>query len=692
MATALRFVRRVLRLCLAAALVAACDSATRPSPTVDVRLTAHVDPYYVQINPDGLPVIHCNANVVVLATGNASALWQDGVLRFYTGASRNTALDSLPLTHDEVTGALGGDSLPPGESQDVWVQLHAPLPFIAELELRYRISGTQRRDTAAARFTCGPVPPSGAEGPPTLSNISVRTSGTPLEFGDTLIVSYTASSAYAIWATAVQVSGAFSETRFVNGSLAPSVSHTVRIVVPPAAVMTVPITLTVVALDVAGQQVAQEIPTDLTLTDQTPPKMWGASLGVLLDLPPVRLDGQYAVGDTITITAAANDNHALAKFYFELSGAATLLDSTPVLGPGGGSGQGVLRVPVRAEWVGASTISVWTRDAAGLYSDTVRSTPDGLRVYPLASYPVTTGTAVASNWWSVYDHRRQALYFSQTGPARVGAYSVETMADLPSVALPADPAGADLSPGGDSLIIALPSQKALAIVDLTTSPRAVTTIPLAILDTVPPLDPNFPARPRLLSVAGNGRVMIYMDAALQGNVYVIEHDLMTGKQRLRPDARTAVFGSNQDQPVGATLDRSQLYTFVPGCAQRYVAESDSWTACKSAIYPQYLAGSSADLTGTRFSWGSGVYDAQLDTLRVFKEVFGALAMSPDGSRAFMSTMKGLDVASPESGVKLERISLPSPAWQLFFASDGSRLIALEKQWQGSVRVYRIDLR
>src|SRR5204863_500833 len=71
---------------------------------------------------------------------------------------------------------------------------------------------------------------------------------------------------------------------------------------------------------------------------------------------------------------------------YEVTGPTTFRDSLPNARPGA-SGYWSVQIPVRQEWTGTPTFSVYIRDAAGLMSARGSSKPDSLRIYPRVTPP-----------------------------------------------------------------------------------------------------------------------------------------------------------------------------------------------------------------------------------------------------------------------------------------------------------------
>ena len=70
----------------------------------------------------------------------------------------------------------------------------------------------------------------------------------------------------------------------------------------------------------------------------------------------------------------------------------------------------------------------------------------------------------------------------QTNERRLAIVSTATLQVTATIPTPGAPTGFDLTPGGDSLIVALPSSKALGVLDLRQASPQLALLPLTTLD------------------------------------------------------------------------------------------------------------------------------------------------------------------------------------------------------------------
>ncbi|HST58302.1 MAG TPA: hypothetical protein VLK84_06440 [Longimicrobium sp.] len=148
-----------LVLLLAGAAAACDDGTTAPAPSLEVSLTAATDSVRVNTRTDGSTEVVCRARFRAVSTGDTGtrARWQGGVFRFYTGADRATAIDSIAFTPEYLTLLLANAPLTPGFDQGTVWQLVQREPFTVQAEFRYKQVGTEFAPrTVTASTECRP--------------------------------------------------------------------------------------------------------------------------------------------------------------------------------------------------------------------------------------------------------------------------------------------------------------------------------------------------------------------------------------------------------------------------------------------------------------------------------------------------------------------------------------------------------
>jgi hypothetical protein len=92
--------------------------------------------------------------------------------------------------------------------------------------------------------------------------------------------------------------------------------------------------------------------------------------------------------------------------------------------------------------------------------------------------PVLSAPLAAAVQDMVYDAARQVLYLSEQGQPGIAVLSVPTMTYTTAIAVSTPPAGIDLVPSGDSLVVALANTDDLAFVDLTNAAHPMSQVHL----------------------------------------------------------------------------------------------------------------------------------------------------------------------------------------------------------------------
>jgi len=396
-----------------------------------------------------------------------------------------------------------------------------------------------------------------------------------------------------------------------------------------------------------------------------------------------RFVGEYFVGDSLNLMFIASDNVALRTLVWEVTPAG-FRDSLFV------SGRSVapqLTVPIRPGWSGPIQLRAYARDAAGLVSDTFVSPLDSLRVYPTLTRPTTAAAVEGEIAQVAIDQRRGVIYLAQGYQRRLAVLSAASMTVSATLALPAASADLDLTASGDSLVVALPSLRALGVIDLRQSPLAVALLPLTVLDT------TIDQWPSSVRVAANGKALVLLEGSSPSAFTLIEVDLATQVQRLRTDAGD---GGN----VGvAALERSFDHSTVvlrgnPTLFQRYDASSDAFGPLHSVAS---IGTISVDGTGQHVALGADVYDATLGFLRRMHSPFVGwvpTAVSADGQYLYQGVAPhGIVRSRVSDGVMLDRSLGPVFTGGLVRMSpDGTMLVIVDSNCCGTSHIAVMDMR
>jgi hypothetical protein len=667
----------------AAILIAGCD-ATAPRPNVVVTLSSSVTAINWETGSGGLPIMRCDVQFRVTASGNATAKWSHASLRYYQGAPLRI-VDSTRMSATEVAESWPADSILPAETLYSDWYFTSGLPFEGELEMRYTVAASGRTDTTVTRFACGPKAGDAPPPPPVVASLAVTPSRTPLQHGDTLYVSYTASSSYGLYATKVELSGPAVVSRILAEQMSTSTTRTVAIPVPADARLGEPFAVAAVAVDGLGQEGAQGLQTGLSLVDESPPYI--TSAGINAFRTDFVLDKSVVVGDTMWLSVSGKDNREITWMVYEFTGAINVRDSLPWQ-------QDVARtysqwyVPLvaRPEWTGESTVTVYVRDAAGHVSAPVSSSPGGVWVYPEVQRPLRSGPELGSNYDAVLDTKRGEIHYGH-GDGNVRSISLATLQVTRTIAFGTPHNGIDMTPGGDSLVVTLPLINSFAIVDLANAALPADTIRLAHLDSAHLRVQGTPANPLTVSAAANGKLFFRLNWLLEGGGVVLEHDLNSGAQRMRPEWFASIYTYGGAEVSG---DRSRVFRFHASCGQVYVAATDEVSPCKPMDLPQPASWSSADWSGSRHSSGNAVFDGSLEKIRAFEEPNVRSVLSPDGTRIYFGVPRAIIVGDVTTGRLIERIPVPtmvSAPLQIVVDPHGAFLVAM----RGGATVY-VDLR
>jgi hypothetical protein len=337
---------------------------------------------------------------------------------------------------------------------------------------------------------------------------------------------------------------------------------------------------------------------------------------------------------------------------------------------GASSGSITVAAAVRAEWTGTSNLTVFARDALGNMTERVGA----ITVYPLVNRRVRSVALKGPVQQFLYDEKRQLLYMTRPETPSVAVLSMATLTLSASISLPSRAEGMDLTATGDSLLVALPQDGALAVVDLST--RATTVVQLAF-------DTAQARRVANVRVAANGKALVSLGSDFPGGGRVMEYDLGSGAQRPRPDAgEGGVVGAGGR--LVTTRDRLKvaLHSY-PDCAQLYDATSDTFGACRRGL-TSYGTILSVDASGAFFTSAHQLLDGTLSLVReIFVPRFYNIVsvLAPDGSAVYFPTgyayAKGHGVAKARTsdGATVEQQLLPIVPELIYVFPDGATLVA-----------------
>ncbi|HYW10472.1 MAG TPA: hypothetical protein VE871_00915, partial [Longimicrobium sp.] len=576
-----------LRTTLAAALLlmgaaAACDrgSGTDPEPALAVQLTVAATSRMDRA-ADESPIVSCEIALNATATGDEGMVgrWSEGMLRYMVGAD-TVPVDSLQLTGADLEQIFGPSALAPGYSESNTLRLTASVPFSVRVELAYRATGSRQDEWVRGTAACGPRPGQGAA--PALSNFSVAGPAGELQPGDTLTITWTAHSPVGLWETGFQVSGAFQHmVRSARLATTDPSTSTVKLVIPPTAVLGRPVLVRPFAMDAALQSSVGTVHTTVPLVDRRPP----AAYTVALERQDfgVRLEGQYPTVDSIALFVGAEDNHQIEYVVFEAGPAGTHRDSvryaTRTLDG--------FKIAVPAALAGQRGLRVQVRDVAGNASPWYGSATT--RFYRTRTVPVHRVALPNQAEEVVMDHVRGKLYAAVVNHSGIRVFSLPGLVEGGVIPMPLSPSAMDLTPSGDTLVAVANGHNRLAVADVVRGGETR----VHVLEGVGAVygvavTPGGKAVSTAL-LPGGGRALL-------------EIDLATGAWRIVPGSG-AIPGV--DHGVARSLDRRRM---VAGGGCPYDAVAGTLGTCRPLEGTMPMAG---DATGTRWGRQGVVFSADV---------------------------------------------------------------------------------
>lgn len=664
---------------------AGCGDATAPPEPLSVEISVyHLGTPVIGIAEESYPTMTCEVEFRASSSGAGSAEWLGAKALWYAGTDRSTPLDSGVVSSSEVRTAWQKTGIAAGETQfSVWTFTYGA-PFTASMEYRYKPAGGDEK-TAVVEFSCGPTTAAGTPDP-SITALGTTAVEDELEPGDTLTVDYTATSAAGIWQTAVALSGPCEVQQLFAEQLETSVTRSTRIPLPAECRLGVPINVAVYARDAGLQTGVRVLQTNVALVDETPPTIaplflpsMGSALGDLA--------GVFFGGDSISVAFNAQDNHALESLHWEVMPAGMAADGT--LEVTGASASPRIIIHIQPEASGTIQLRLYARDATGLTSNVITTSADAAHVYPSVQRAAASADIDGDTWDVVVDTPRGVAYLLQPNQGRISILSLSTMTVTGSIRMPSFAPDFDITSGGDSLIVVLPVDHALGVVDLREASPQPTIIPLTLLDTT--LDQH-PAHVRTLS---NGKAFVSLAGSMPTAYLLMEVDLASGAQTIRTDAGES--GYVGGGLLGRSLDHSVVVVNGgPTYFQRYDVATDHFGARKSASV--YDVTPVLDATGRYVAVGLDVYDQSLDHLRrVSSPVLpgGVIptALSADGEVLHqMLSTTGLIRSRVSDGAILDRTLNPIGALEMRISDDGAVLVTTVEVSNNSSKISTIDIR
>lgn len=654
----------------AAAMTALCSCHDTTSPGFAIAITAK-QPQPPAYGTDylGRPWLTCAVSLEAATTASGQAWWDDAVVYFYAINDRSTPFDSSVIPAETVRSSWGSELIGDARPQVSGWTLTAGIPFVATFVYGYQVVGGSL-GTSRVSTTCQPAVQPGAA--PRFTSIAIDSS-TVLQPGGRLVVDYTVTSTVGLWATILHVSGPCDTTVVAGEPMLRSDTRTLSYQLLPTCSLGVPVRVSVTALDAALQSttMAATLP---ALRDTVAPAVEVLLASRLIGYTevPASTHFTYFVGDSIRLLYIASDNAVLHAIYWEVQPAGDL-DSLVVDAPGGVAEY--IDVPVRATWAGPIQLRFYARDGAGNTGQVLESSPGTVDVLRTVTLPVTRTDIGLPFGGIAWDLRRGRLYLNQGDWKKIGIFSRSAMAVTGTIQL-ADFAGMlDLTPGGDSLLVAQILTRSLAVVDLRTDPPAVSIVPLPAVDTTMTLSG--------LVVTANGKALITANAYAAGTGHLYTYDLATGAVQMRGDAGIA--GQTGAGLIARSYDRGvAVLNGGAGLFQRYDAATDTFEPPKTARLTDL--GPVLDGRGDLVTVGGDIYDSTLQyvlTPSVFHYRYQPIGLSPDGEVIYFSYGNGGNVRSRTAdGTSIDHLQFPLTVNGLSASPDGSTLAVIQEASNG----------
>ena len=676
------------------ALLTSCggsEASTAPVAAPFVVSLSVAPPGVTIVDSPSGPSLTCEAYFVVSAKGEGTANWNGATFRIFAGADRSAPVDSIVLGPAELSGTLGRVPLREDTSPQTYLwRFTGQTTFEMEAELRFIQIATKVSGSTKARFTCGAAPVQGGP-PPAVTSLVVGPATGTVEPGDTLTVTYGATSTSGLWSTIVEVSGGVSARVVTAERLAMSTARTLRIPVPRGSPFGIPIAVTVYATDAATREGHRSVASPTTVADLTPPTITTAFSSIYSTIfPPhasylyYRLGGQFSVGDTMSVEVEAEDNDAVVQLLYEISPAGTRDSVRPSSGPAApGIAAWTVKLPVKAEWIGSQTLTLRARDRAGRLSNPIVSPSDSLRFYAPSPHAVSSVVNVPNALSALgdvrFDPKRHLLYIGQPWAKAIAVLNTATMVFEPSITFASTPSGMDLSLSGDSLLVALQGARALGVIALDRRDAPPSVIAMPMLDTAR-RTVGEPLEPSGVRALANGKVLVGLSAYTSSQDVLAEIDLGSGAQRVRRDVQNAfVFGPWWPTIFERTDDRSRGTLFLAdGCARTYRAATDDFTPC-TTVKEDINHGISYSSSGSLVAYGRTIRNAELAPQRavpVLPGFFEHIALSPDGAYAYLLSSTAVSIMRMTDGTLVDRVRTPFMAARIVVSPANDWLLVL----------------
>lgn len=622
-----------------------------------------VDGPHLKDDPDGSATIECGVGLRATATGEGSADWVSATVRYLAGVRGDPPVDSIRLATSELHDSWGASTIDADSTQSSHWMFEAAFPFGATIEYEYRPADTKRVARATAQFHCGPVVASDATAPSVRALQAIPVGGA-LEPGGEIDVAFEAHSPVGIWQSFVVLDGACEVEQLFAERLQQTVTRAIRLAIPSTCALGSSVAVTAYVLDAGLREHGRTLANAIPVVDVTPPSLTPVLISPLTPGQTSPLEGTFFPGDTIRVRFGATDNHRVTWLVWEIA-AFGFRDSIAV--PPNGV-EPLVMIPIGSGWSGPFGLRVIARDFSGLES-AQQSLPGEMQVLPTANATMLADTIQWDLTDLIVDAQRDRIYVLQMLPHRVAAYSLATLDLVGTASLTAAPRDMDITPGGDSLVVAVAGSGTLGIIDLRQATFSAVEIPLT-------LDPALSQYPAGVVALADGRVLVALNSfqGLVGN-RMHEIDLGTGAQRARPDvsADGLIRGSGMER----SRDGRRVVIQSAHGARVFDLATDTFG---SEVAPLSFANVSVDATGSRIAMGLDVHDGDLSLLRTVDALAGeeltSAEISPAGAFLVHAWRhRGIMWSGTADGRVEYRLTIPYPVTQMHFTPDGRVLVA-----------------
>jgi hypothetical protein len=272
--------------------------------------------------------------------------------------------------------------------------------------------------------------------------------------------------------------------------------------------------------------------------------------------------------------------------------------------------------------------------------------------------------------------KRQTIYLSQPDSDRVLVLPLSTMAWAPPIALAGRPQGLDLTPGEDSLVVALRATRRIALVSLVDAPHVVRT------DTVPASGTTIPGNPGpdFLRIGSAGKALVSTtsdSAGLYNRLFT--YDVATGAFDGPPLPNAA--DVTEYAPLARSADGRLIAVNINVCcpnkAQVYDAQTNAFLAATDVANDQFLT-MTVDSTGSRALVGANLLDqARWLSMALYPYGTGRVSgLSMDGNHAYFGAPEGVLHVSLRDSLVTELMSTPAPPTRILTLPGTAKILVL----------------